>query len=200
MRWWSPVCFITNYGARGRTSRNRLVFLWSAIINSEVSDPSLIYVETTIPSFHTERRTAIGVQARRNWTREWWTKPKPNQRLVTSVVVFEELEKIPDAARRAESIALVRPLEQLNFTEEIAEIADVYIHHKLMPSEATGDADHLALASFYNCDMLVTWNCRHLANAHKAGHIRRVNALLGFRTPLLVTPLELLEKDYERET
>ena len=61
-------------------------------------------------------------------------------------------------------------------------------------------ADHLALASFYNCDMLVTWNCRHLANANKTDHIRRVNALLGLRTPLLVTPLELMEKDDESET
>jgi hypothetical protein len=60
-----------------------------------------------------------------------------------------------------------------------------------------GDADHLALGSFYNRDMLVTWNCLHLANANKAGHIRRVNALLGLRTPLLVTPLELLEGYYE---
>jgi hypothetical protein len=48
-----------------------------------------------------------------------------------------------------------------------------------------GDADHLALASYYKCDMLVTWNCRHLANANKQSHIRRVNALLGLETPLL---------------
>jgi hypothetical protein len=69
-----------------------------------------------------------------------------------------------------------------------------------MPFEAQGDADHLALASFHNCDMLVTWNCRHLANANKFGHIYRVNALLGLRTPSLVTPLQLLEKDDENET
>ena len=48
--------------------------------------------------------------------------------------------------------------------------------------------------------MLVTWNCRHLANANKVGHIQRVNALLGLRTPLLVTPLELLETDDEDQT
>jgi len=124
----------------------------------------------------------------------------PDQQLVTSAVVIEELERIPDAARREESLAQIRPLEQLNYTAEVAEIAEVYIRHKLMPAEVTGDADHLALASFYNCDMLVTWNCRHLANANKAGHIRRVNALLGLRTPMLVTPLELLEKDYEDES
>jgi hypothetical protein len=161
---------------------------------------TLIYVETTIPSFYTERRAGIDIKARRDWTREWWDNPRPDQRLVTSAVVFEELGKIPDAARRDESIALVRRLEELDYTAEVAEIAAVYLQHKLMPAGAIGDADHLALASFYNCDMLVTWNCKHLANANKLGHIRRVNALLGLRTPLLVTPLELLEKDYESET
>ena len=161
---------------------------------------TLIYVETTIPSFHTEKRTGLEIEARRKWTREWWAKAKPDQRLVTSAVVIEELERIPDASRRQDSLALLRTLEELDYTTEIAEVAAVYLQHKLMPAEALGDADHLALASFYNCDMLVTWNCRHLANANKTGHIRRVNALLGLRTPLLVTPLQLLEKDYENET
>jgi len=161
---------------------------------------ALIYVETTIPSFHTEKRKGVEIEARRKWTRDWWAKPKPDQRLVTSVVVFDELERIPDAARRAESVALLRELEELDYTAEVEEIAAVCLQHKLMPAEALGDADHLALASFYNCDMLVTWNCKHLANANKTDHIRRVNALLGLRTPLLVTPLQLLEKDYESET
>jgi hypothetical protein len=58
-----------------------------------------------------------------------------------------------------------------------------------------GDAlhlTHLALASYHKCDFLLTWNCRHLANANKFGYIRRVNTLLGLYVPLLVTPLELL--------
>lgn|SRR5262245_48671154 len=161
---------------------------------------AVIYVETTIPSFYCEQRKGIDIEARRKWTREWWAKPRPDHRLVTSAVVFEELEAIPDAARREEALSLVLALEQLDYTTEVAEIVAVYLQHKLMPAEAIGDADHLALASYYHCDMLVTWNCRHLANANKADHIRRVNALLGLRTPLLVTPLELLEKDYEDET
>jgi len=160
----------------------------------------LIYVETTIPSFYTETRDDEEIRIRRKWTREWWHLPKSGRRLVTSAIVFEELEHIPSATRREESLALMRPLEQLDYTAEVAEVVDVYLRHKLMPQEALGDADHLALASVYNCDMLVTWNCRHLANANKAGHIRRVNALLGLQTPLLITPLELLEKDYENET
>jgi len=46
--------------------------------------------------------------------------------------------------------------------------------------------------SHHKCDFLLTWNCAHLANANKFGHIRRVNALLGLFVPELVTPLQLL--------
>jgi hypothetical protein len=79
-----------------------------------LSVSTLIYVETRIPSFFSETRTGLGIEARRQWTREWWAKPKPDQVLVTSVVVFEELERIPDEARREKSLALVRPFQQLN--------------------------------------------------------------------------------------
>ncbi len=48
-------------------------------------------------------------------------------------------------------------------------------------------------------DFLVTWNCRHLANANKFGHIRRVNTMLGLFVPALVTPLELFGGSDETE-
>ncbi len=62
----------------------------------------------------------------------------------------------------------------------------------VMPADPAGDALHLALASYHKCDFLVTWNCQHLANANKFGHIRLVNGMLGLFVPALVTPLELL--------
>src|SRR5437764_14051987 len=82
----------------------------------------------------------------------------------------------------------------------IVEIVQMYIRHKVVPADPAGDALHLALASYHKCDFLVTWNCRHLANANKFGHIRRVNALLGLFVPALVTPLELLGGSDETES
>lgn len=155
----------------------------------------LIYVETTIPSFYTETRDDEEIRIRRKWTRKWWSLAKPDQRLVTSFVVQDELTEIPDVRRRDEALKLIAPLEQLVYAPEIEEIVEVYMAHKLMPREGIGDGTHLAFASFHNCDILVTWNCRHLANGNKMAHVRRVNALLGLETPLIITPLELLEKD-----
>jgi predicted nucleic acid-binding protein len=95
-----------------------------------------------------------------------------------------------NCAKAALDLALTLPL--IPGGKEVAEIVRAYVKHKIMPADPAGDALHLALASFHECDYLVTWNCRHLANASKFGHIRRINTLLGLKTPELVTPPELL--------
>ena len=59
--------------------------------------------------------------------------------------------------------------------------------------DSGGDAQHLALASFQRCDILLTWNCKHLANGDKTGHIHLITNTLGLHTPQIITPLELIE-------
>ena len=78
-------------------------------------------------------------------------------------------------------------------TDEVAQIAEIYIARKVMPHDPAGDALHLPPASHHKYDVLLTWNCRHLANFNKFEHIRRVNTLLGLPIPTLLTPFELLE-------
>jgi hypothetical protein len=149
------------------------------------------YVETTIPSFYFEIRTAPEVVARREWTRRWWSIAGQVCDLVTSEAVLDELAGgVPEGS--VERLALVKELPLLGVSPAIAEIVQAYIRHRLMPADPAGDPLHLALASYHKCDFLVTWNCLHLANANKFGHIRRVNTMLGLFVPALVTPLELL--------
>ena len=154
-------------------------------------DKSRVYVETTIPSFYHEARTAADIVARRDWTRRWWDTAAERHELVTSEAVLDELGGGP-AAYNASWLALVGDLPLLPIDLAVAEIVEAYIRHRLMPASPGGDALHLALASYHKCDFLVTWNCRHLANANKFGHIRRINSMLGLWTPTLVTPLELI--------
>ena len=94
----------------------------------------------------------------------------------------------------------MRGLPVLSVEEAIAEIVQAYIEHRVMPADPGGDAMHLALASYHKCEFLVTWNCQHLANANKFGHIRRVNTMLGLFVPALVTPLELIGGSDASET
>jgi predicted nucleic acid-binding protein len=157
---------------------------------------STVYVETTIPSFYHEDRTTPDIVARRQWTREWWDLAGTNYDLFTSVAVLDELSE-GRSDRSADRMALLSQLPLLPIEPAIADIVESYIQHRLMPADPAGDALHLAIASFHKCDFLVTWNCRHLANANKFGHLRRINTLLGLFVPALVTPLELLGGSYE---
>lgn len=154
----------------------------------------LAYVETTIPSFFYDPRPDPEVVARRLWTCRWWDGAPGRYRLVTSPAVVDELRR-GQGAHAADRLALVAALPRLSVAPTVGEIVAAYARHRLMPADPGGDALHLALASYHRCDFLVTWNCRHLANANKFGHIRRVNAMLGLHVPALVTPLELLGGD-----
>ena len=150
-----------------------------------------VYIETTIPSFYHEVRTAPDIVVRKDWTRLWWSTAPAAYDLVTSVAVLEELTDGPPE-HVEDWLALLRGLPLLAVEPDIDVIVQTYLQHRVMPADPGGDALHLALASFHKCDFLVTWNCRHLANANKFGHIRRINTMLGLFVPMLVTPLQLL--------
>jgi hypothetical protein len=153
------------------------------------------YIETSIPSFYYDNRLDVRAQAMKQWTRTWWDSHKYNAKLFIGPPVLSELSEASDQ-KRDRCLQLISELPVLSYNEAVDEIVSAYISRKLMPNEAMGDAAHLALASFHKCDFLITWNCRHIANANKFDHIRRVNGILGLFTPKLVTPLQLLEDDY----
>ena len=50
-----------------------------------------VYVETTIPSFYHEERTAPTIVARREWTQLWWESAPERYDLVTSPAELDEL-------------------------------------------------------------------------------------------------------------
>jgi len=150
-----------------------------------------VYVETTVPSFYHTTRSGAEALARRAWTRRWWAAGRERYKLVASEAVLLELQNGLYPSREA-ALALAQELPLLEITPAVAEIVEAYVQHRLMPADPSFDALHLALASYHKCEFLVTWNCQHLANANKYGHIRRVNNLLGLYVPVLATPLELL--------
>jgi len=152
-----------------------------------------VYLETTIPSFYYEMRSEAEMVARRKWTRRWWRDCRNDFEVVTSEAVLDELRAgVYDS--REEAIQLLADVPLLDIAPEIVQIGRQYIESHVMPSDPTGDALHLAIASYHDCRFLLMWNCRHLANANKFDHIHKINTRLEIPTPTITTPMELLEK------
>jgi hypothetical protein len=64
-----------------------------------------------------------------------------------------------------------------------------------IPRKAAGDALHIAIATVYACEYLLTWNCRHIANAEIQRAARLVVRDQGFELPIICTPEELMGEE-----
>jgi hypothetical protein len=62
----------------------------------------------------------------------------------------------------------------------------------MLPAHAVRDAAHVAVTAVHAIDYLLTWNCKHLANAQIARRIGWVCEKLGHRMPIICTPEELM--------
>lgn len=54
------------------------------------------------------------------------------------------------------------------------------------------DAIHIAVATIHGMDYLLTWNCKHIANAQIQAKLAEISLDCGFQLPLICTPYELL--------
>ncbi len=153
-----------------------------------------VYIETTIPSFYYTKRTDPKSVSRMSWTRQWWDLYSDEYSLVSSVAVVNELRRgasdmVPDR------INLLGKTELLPISDEIRHLVRIYIDKMVMPQDPTGDALHLATATFHRADVLLTWNCAHIANPNKIDRIHLLNFEVGMSTPALMTPLNYLDGD-----
>ncbi len=153
------------------------------------------YIETSIPSFYFTGRTDPLSISRQHWTRQWWSTIAGGFDLFSSPAVAVELDRGSLEGLKILRIELLDNLEMLEINTDVLKIAKIYIERLLMPNDADGDALHLAIASYHNMDVLLTWNCKHLANPNKFGHIDKLNRELELPVPLITTPLNYLSED-----
>jgi len=62
----------------------------------------------------------------------------------------------------------------------------------ILPPHAFPDAAHVAVSAVHRMDYLLTWNCKHLANAQITRRIAVVCEKLGYKMPIICTPEELM--------
>lgn len=152
----------------------------------------IVYLDSTIPNHYHDDR--LENQAFAVITRKWWDEEKINYSLVTSDYTLIELNR-GNYPKKEKVLELIEEIPLLPIVDELEDIAGIYIKEFVMPRGAAGDAFHLACASYYKVDYLLTWNCNHLANANKEQHISIVNLKLGLFTPKIITPLQLFKEE-----
>jgi len=152
-----------------------------------------VYIETTIPSYLTARRSHQEPMAsHQRITQKWWALERMRFRLYSSIAVRAEVSKGDPkaAARRLKAMA---GISELDVTAEVQPLADSIVHLLQLPPKAEMDAIHVAFAIVHRMDYLLTWNCTHLANATLQKALFEFCTYHHLHMPVISTP-ELLTK------
>lgn len=155
-----------------------------------------IYIESSIFSYLRSRPSGHVVSAARQLlTLRWWAEERAKYELVTSQYVIDEISKgTPTLANeRLESAA---DIQLARLDDSAVVLADKLISLYILPEKARLDALHICLATVYEIQYLLTWNCTHIANARILPRIDAFMSKNGLRLPFVCTPEELLDDEY----
>jgi hypothetical protein len=151
-----------------------------------------VYLETTFISYLVARPSRdLLVAAHQQISQEWWADRRGEFECSVSQVVMDEASD-GDPAEVQKRLAIISGLPRLEVTEDAESLTQAIISAGILPPHVVRDAAHVAVAAVHAIDYLLTWNCKHLANAQIARRIGVVCGKLGHRMPVICTPEELL--------
>lgn len=111
---------------------------------------------------------------------------------VISELVEEEIALAPKEVRNIISDEAEIKYEFLKENEEIVKLAENYLKAGIVGKPYFDDCRHVAIATYYNVDILVSWNFRHIVQFDKIRQFNAVNLLNGYRTIEIRSPMEVI--------
>ena len=127
-------------------------------------------------------------------TRRWWEQERHDYELVTSQYVLDEAA-LGDPVLAAERLQALAEIPLLELPSDIAELAGEIVNRGILPPDALIDALHIAVAAFHGVEYLLTWNCKHIANAKMLPKIRDLLVQFGYAVPIVCTPEEMVGEE-----
>lgn len=150
-----------------------------------------VYIETSLISYYVARPSRdLITAARQQITRDWWDTKRFNFDLYASVIVLDEAGA-GDQTFATKRLAALAGIPVLNVSPASVQLADDLVRNHALPQKAAQDALHIAVAAVHGINYLLTWNCKHIANAQMRPAIEKTCQAAGYTPPILCTPEEL---------
>lgn len=124
-------------------------------------------------------------------TRDFWKNIKDYQ-VYISTITREEIGYITDEEIKTEFLKIITPLEIIEVSNEVKELAEIYVSEGIIPKSFINDALQIAVATVNNMDTILSWNFRHMVNRKVESQINTINILYKYPTINIATPAELL--------
>jgi predicted nucleic acid-binding protein len=149
-----------------------------------------LYLETSVWNFF----FADDAPEKRDITKSFFQPINKNlYEIFISEIVIKEINDASEP-KKSTLFGLINkhaPME-LEVTEEASELAEIYIKRGVVPHGKINDALHIAIATVYEMDAVISWNYQHLANLRKSELFNAVNLERSYTKRLeIVTAMEV---------
>ena len=158
-----------------------------------------IYLDTSIISF----MYADDAPEMQSLTREFFADYLDKYQVFISPLVLTEIKNTQNLELRKKLQNIVDSYDiniiDINLEDQdiVYALAQKYVKAKIIPARKLDDAVHVALCVYYDFDVLLSWNFRHLANIKKQIQINAINQKEGYLKELfLLNPMEVI---YEKQ-
>ena len=151
-----------------------------------------VYIETSMVGYLTVRpSTNLILMANLEVTRKWWETRRSQFTLYISQVVLDEAAQ-GDSEMAIKRLEILQSLPVLELNEAVQDLGAQFLTRSNLPPKASDDAIHIAAATVHGLDYLLTWNCRHIANAQIQRKLAEICLDFGYKLPIICTPYELM--------
>ena len=83
--------------------------------------------------------------------------------------------------------------EEVMTSDESRRLSSLYLERGGLPPKSKDDALHIAIATAYNCDILLSWNFKHIVNTRTIKGTKAIATMEGFKDIIICTPTMLIE-------
>ncbi len=152
-----------------------------------------IYLESSVVSYLAARPSRdVVVAGNQQVTRDWWETRRHECELFISDVVVAECA-VGDSTAVSEREMILVGIPVLATTQEAEALANALLSAMALPRQAALDALHIGVTAVNGIDILLTWNCAHIANPFMQPQIAAACVEFGVVPPTICTPLQLVE-------
>ncbi|WP_462322951.1 type II toxin-antitoxin system VapC family toxin [Halochromatium sp.] len=150
-----------------------------------------VYIESSVISYFTARSSRdLVVTARQTITESWWYDHRSKYEIFISGLVVQEISR-GDAEAAQKRLTAIEGIPLLGTSEEALVLAQHLLDRGAVPPNSEEDALHIGIAAASGVNFLLTWNFKHINNAHTKALVSSIIEAHGFVCPILCSPEEL---------
>ena len=117
--------------------------------------------------------------------------------VVMSELTYSEVDRCPHEAKRLMMRSELASIDSTyaEQTEEAERLAALYVEMGGLPPKSGDDAIHIAIATIAGCDVVLSWNFKHIVNLRALNAVDAVNIREGYRTLRILSPTMILNEE-----